>query len=368
MNKTGYGNYAKLIAFFLVASLLVVGFGFATEGWWQQENEYDDSRPSDDKPSADAGTEDKLPAVSEPETKLPEFFNLLTGEETTEELSRKRHYAFILDESSPLYGINGSDILAEFPTESGETRILAFTNNTANFKKIGALSKTRHYISNVAKFFGSIIVSNGNDGYIDYEHCDMNGSAFDMSEHFGYCYTEYSQFTYTGADLLSAGLYNANVNTAVPSDISIPFTFIDYGKEIGEGAFSAKSVLLPFSQKSETELYYSQSSECYSFNKNGSPKKDMLSDQKIIYKNVFLLFADSLTYEGAENTEMVMNTIGEGTGYYISCGMGQKITWRSDVSGKMTFFNESGEKLTVNRGSSYFGFMKSAKLEDVKIL
>ena len=64
---------------------------------------------------------------------------------------------------------------------------------------------------------------------------------------------------------------------------------------------------------------------------------------------------------------MVKSIIGAGTGYYISEGVGQAITWESDATGSLTFYNESGSKLTVNRGNSYLGFVKSAKASDIKI-
>jgi hypothetical protein len=93
----------------------------------------------------------------------------------------------------------------------------------------------------------------------------------------------------------------------------------------------------------------------------------MLNDKKVGFKNIFILFTDTMTYEGTSSTEMVMNTIGSGTGYYLSNGVGQSLTWESDVSGSLSFYDETGSKLTINRGSSYLGFVKSAKAADVKI-
>ncbi len=367
MNKTEYGNYAKLIAFFLVAALLVAGFGFATEGWWisDESNKLNNPNTNVDSNSPSKPNDD-IPVIGEPEFKPPEFTNMITGLETTEELSRKRHYAFVLDPTSPLYGIYGNDMTMEFPTEDGGTRLLVFANDISKLRKIGSLLPTRSYISNLAKFFNSVIIAKGNDGKLSYDKCDMNGSIFDMSAHPGYSYTEYIQFTYTSGDLIDAGVYNANVNTSVSMEKSLPYNFTDFRSTLSIVGFNAKSVIIPYSQKSETELYYNADSGMYSFNKNGAPKSDMMSDKKITYKNVFVLFADTMTYEGQNGTEMVMNTIGEGTGFYITDGIGQNITWRSDVMGNMTFFNSNGEKLVVNRGNSYIGFTKSSKTNEVK--
>ena len=369
MNNARYGNYAKMIAFFLVAALLVVGFGFATEGWLQETENKDQDGSQNDKHPTDvpANGDDTAKLPSEPEIYIPEYVNLLTGEETDEETARRRHYAFVIDPSAPLYGITSSSIVAELPTESGSTRLLTLINNSSGITKLGSLLPTRSYISNVAKFFGSIIIADGNDGKLKYDKCDITGSILDIAQHQGYCYSEYVQFKYTNGDLIDAGIYNTNLNTTITKDAQIPYRFVDFGATLSPIGFVAETVIIPYSTKSETELYYSNSSKTYSFNKNGVPKTDMINDKKVSYKNLFLLFTDTMTYEGTTSTEMVMNTIGSGTGYYISEGVGQAITWESDATGSLTFYDESENKLIVNRGNSYLGFVKSAKTSDIKI-
>lgn len=368
MINTGFGNYAKLIAFFLVAVLLIVGFGFASEGWWQEA-----TTPTDNNATNNNGNKNdpfintSQPDTEIPEIKEPEFINYITGIEASEQSARTRHFAFVLDPASPVFGISGSDLIAEFPTESGDTRILAFKNELSSLSKIGSLTKTRAYISNVARFFSSIIVSTGNDGTVNYDSCSTSGAMFDMSAHSGYYYTEYSQFTYTNGDLLSAGIYNANINTTAETEAKRPYDFVKYGSSLSKSGASAKTVIIPFSQKSETELYYSSVDGLYSFNKNGAPKNDMLNDKKVSFKNIFVLFADTVTYEASSGTELFMNTVGEGSGYYITDGVLRNISWKSDSSGELTFFDSNGNRLLVNRGSSYIGFTKSSKSGDVKI-
>lgn len=369
MNNAKYGNYAKLIAFFLVAAILVVGFGFATDGRWQEEQQKDQHTLNGNNEGEDVAASGSgiIDTPKEPQIYIPQYINSLTGEEASENASRKRHYAFIFDPSAPLYGISAADLVAEFPIESGDTRFLTFINNVTQLNKIGSLLPTRSYISNVAKFFNSIIIASGNDGSLNYDRCDVSGALFDMSVHPGYFYTEYLHFTYTSGNLIEAGLSNANINTTLPKNSSIPYTFADFGKEITPGEFEATSVIIPYSSKSETELYYSSAQKKYSLNKNGISKSDMLSDKKIGYTNLFVIFTDTMTYEGHDSTEMVMSTIGSGTGYYISEGTGQNITWKSDAIGNLTFYDAKGEKLVINRGNSYIGFAKSAKVSDVKI-
>lgn len=368
MNNARFGNYAKLIAFFLVAVLLVIGFGFATEGWWQtDETNVTDLLKDSSTQNNPADSPTKKPEPDVPVITPPRFVNVLTGLESTEEASRRRHFAFVLETDSPLYGASVCDIVAEFPTESSTTRLLAFTNSLSTLSKIGSIAPTRAYISNVARFFSSAIVCKGNDGRGLAGSCNTSGAMFDMSVLTGYYYTEYTQFTYTNGDLINAGIYNANVNTTVENDASVPYNFVPFGSEVAKGDLNAKTVIIPFTQRSETELYYQSADRIYTFSKNGAQKSDMLNDKKISFKNVFVLLCNSVTYEDSDTTELVMKTVGSGSGYYICDGYAKSITWESDASGKLKFLDSSGNILTVSRGNSYIGFVKSSKIGEIKI-
>lgn len=372
MNTSKAGNYGKMIAFFIVAVILLCSFGFAADGWQSLATQPDSGKVEDTNDNADENTDggDENPEVpiepSEPEIYIPEYVNFITGTETSGELARSRPTCFVMSSASPLYGTSGADLIAEFPLEDGTTRLLVFTQDARSLGKIGSIAPSRRYISNVAKFFGAISVLNGYDDTVDYVGCDMTSSAFDLSVHSGYHYTEYTHFAYSNGALINAGIANANIGTAVNARQPLPYTFTPFGGEDILGDTSARSIILPFSSSSETELYYSEEDKTYLFSKGGISKNDMLNDGEVRFDNAFILFADTVTYESAEASEMVMDTVGAGIGYYFTRGTAVKIIWESDAAGTMTFYTEGGEKLTVNRGSSYIGFLKSSMINDVK--
>ena len=348
----------------MIAVILVGTFGFAAEGWQSKaENESDSGEVDDNSDETDENKDDEN---KEPEIYIPEFVSSLSGLEVTEELSRRRPVCFVMDSASPLYGISGAEVVVELPTEGGSTRLLAFTTGSRELGKIGSLAPTRGYMSNLAKYFGAAIVSAGCDDTIEYESLDLSTSHFDTTLNSGYHYTEYTHFVYTNGALIGAGLSNANIGTALNNRQQLPYTFSDFGAEKIIGNITARSVVLPFSQSSESELYYSEEDGKYAFSKGGVAKTDMLSDEYLTYDNVFVLFADTVTYESATGSEMIMDTMSGGAGYYISAGHATAITWESNPSGNMTFYNELGAKLTVNRGTSYIGFMKSSLASSFK--
>ena len=99
----------------------------------------------------------------------------------------------------------------------------------------------------------------------------------------------------------------------------------------------------------------------------GQTKIDLLSAKTLCYDNAFVLFADATTYETESYTECVLDTKAGGKGYYFTGGGYEEISWGYDNEGNLCFFGATGEKLVINRGSSYISFVKSSEKNNVKI-
>ena len=91
----------------------------------------------------------------------------------------------------------------------------------------------------------------------------------------------------------------------------------------------------------------------------------MLDGKVASYKNVFVLFADMITYETSAGTESIVNTAGGGSGYYATGGKLIEIRWSVGQNGELVFKDLSGAKLVVNRGNSYVGYYKSSDSQSV---
>ena len=147
---------------------------------------------------------------------------------------------------------------------------------------------------------------------------------------------------------------------------SAPFDFCESASF--RGTATASTVIIPFSDKNETELYYHEKSGKYLYYKSANRKMDMLTGENVSYKNVFVLFADSTTYEKSEGSELVMDVASGGKGYYASEGTYTEFLWSTDVSGALNFYTLSGEKLKVNPGNSYICYYKSSALSKVTVI
>lgn len=367
MNTTKVGSYGKLIAFFLVAIILLCTFGFAVEGW--QPNKGGDASEGKLPSGENTGTGGSVDAPTgtlpdEPDVPpAPVYYDRLTGLEISEEESTLRHLCFVMSSDAPLYGLSLSQVLVEIPTEGSETRLLAFTRNAKNIGKIGSIAPTRDSFKNVCNALGGLLVSYGSDDITSADQSSASHEHLDLKSNVGYGYSEFTKYFYSNGDLLYAGLTNLGFSTSIDGDASSPFTFTDGGVE---GDTVAISVTLPFSDTASTELIYSASLDEYVITKNGA-KLDALTDSPLSFKNALVLFADSVTYESEDGEITILDTAGGGKGYYMTEGAAQSITWSTDELGNMILLDSEGKLLSLNPGKSYIAFMKSSKMSAIKI-
>ena len=367
------GNLAKLVAFFVIAVVITCTVSFAANGWQSFINNEPDSDDVvadknnaesdniDEKPDGDK-TEEDVPVV----LPTPKYYHIITGLETDLESSLKRPLALCFGASDPLYGISSSYLTIEFPTEYGNTRFLCFTDDAKTLGKIGSLTPSRGYISNLATYFGGVLLSYGLDDRFEYDYKEPH-DRLDFAETNGYCYTEYNSFVYTNGDLVNAFLNNTRINMASSEKCTLPYIFTEPEKTLNMKGDNASAISVTFSENNSTQLNYSTTDKCYILSKNSVAKNDLLNDKPLKYDNVFILYANSTTYETEEDTQLILDTYTKGSGLYASEGVYTEISWEKDASGNLVFYNLEGAKLTVNRGTSYISFVKASSKSSVKI-
>ena len=348
MNNKRTSNLLRLIAFFLTGVILVCTFGFTVDGWLVIEN---DEHSQDSAPPSTEADNGSSNVTVTPED-IPEvvFYNKLTGLVTSEELASISPVAYIIEKSSPLFGLSGADIIIDIPTER-ENRLIAIRAENKNLWKIGAMAPERGYIASLANFFGASLVSLGNDDIISYESC-VPAKKIDISE---LSYKEYNSYTYTNSDLLKGSITDQEFTA------SLPYIHADISDTL---IFETKATKAKFDV---TELSYDDQSGTYVWLENGEAQRDLINGKTLTFTNCLILFADSITYDNQNGTQMVMNTIGTGSGYYLTCGSLTKVIYTSSPSGSMTLYYENGEQLTINRGEIYIRYLKSSMKNHITI-
>ncbi len=365
----------RLISFFLIAVLLICVVGFAVNGW-ENENTVPDSgengNTTDNTDENTDGNNQLTPpnnttgddnnnneTIVTPEEK---FYNKLTGLEISKAESEAIPFGYVMSTASPLYGVANADITIEFPTEKDETRMLVYKTGTNTLWKIGALAPTRDFITGIANFFGGVTVSLGNDDIVKYSAIDTEKINLNIKNYQDTYFKENALYIYTSSELIQNAYKMGSIEATTYKDA--PFLF---SEDKVKGVSVANTLTLPYSQSSKTELFYSEETDNYLYFKNGNLKIDMLTGENISFKNVFILFADATTYEKADGTELVLDTLTGGIGYYASGGYKTEIRWNINKDGKLEFKTLDGKTLVANRGNSYIGYYKSSLYSSVKV-
>ncbi len=371
MKSLKMNGLSRLLAFVLIAVILISVISIAVGGKQSTPDNEPDSGDigastdeTDENTDGTTNTDQNTDRPTEPEDNIvepPKFYSPVTGLEVTEDELNNSPLAFLVDTAAPLYGISGADITIELPLENGRTRLLIFKTKTDTLWKIGSLAPARDFISSLTNLFGGTVVSYGRDDIIRYDAEDHTDDTLDLSKISGSYNVENAKYVYSGIERIKDAMDKSS-KTNYSSYASMPFILSD--TEI-TGTSSATAITLPYSENFGTDLYYSERTGSYTLYKSSQKAIDKLSGTDVTYKNVFVLFANSTTYETSDGKELVIDTYSGGSGYYASNGQMTEISWQINEDGSLLFKTLSGDVLEVNKGNSYIAYYKTSVSSDV---
>ncbi len=368
-------GFYKFLSLLLIAILVVSAVGFAASGRETTPTQPDSGNTGDTNGEADNNTDDENatntptqdkdntatpdenktpPIITEPEVV---FYSKITGLKITEEEFNTVPTGLVVDPLRPLYGVSKSDLAIEFPIEDGSSRLVGYTTNPEVMWKIGSLRATRNFISNMSNFFGGVIVSYGNDDKVAYDAWETKNIVLDLSQYSDCYYIENTLYIYTSENMVDIAENRMSASSSLTTYKEAPYAFSD--SKIS-GITEAATITIPYSSQNVTNLYYHEGSGKYLYYKGDNRRMDMLTGENISFTNVFILFSNATTYENSDGTELVIDTVAGGRGYYISMGGLTEFTWSTTKSGELVFKNLMGEVLTVNRGNTYIAYYKAS--------
>lgn len=314
-----------------------------------------------------AATKAAEPTATAEPTPEPQNINLLTGLPTlTDGAIGKRPVAVMVnnvDAALPQYGISDADVIFEIPVEADLTRLMAVYGDYTQMKDICSIRSCRYYYPILAVGFDAVYVHWGSDPTIaqetlnrlDIDHLDGDYGLYGRDQDrldSGYA-LEHTGVFY-GADLPEA-LKQNDVRTDIKEEkAGMAFNFVPQDKTAVPSGEAASSVEVEFGLNYSTFTYDAQSGT-YLKNFKSEPHMDVAADKQLAFTNVFILETD-ISVREPESGLKNLNWQGgdEYTGWYISGGKAQHITWsKADEYSYLKFFDESGAELAINRGKSY---------------
>lgn len=314
------------------------------------------------------------PVTTTEPTTIPEdtsHVNKLTGKENLSDGAvGKRPVAIMINNlkgSLPQYGIYGADIMFEMPVEGGITRMMALFGDYTKIPNVCSVRSCRYYFPIFAHGYDAIYFCFGINESLARPTVEKLGiDMFNATDSFDpklfardpERLKRYSRehTAYVKGQSIPSVLKEYKTRTDILEEKNKNFfNFREEGVSKKAGNISCLDVRLDFSKLYYSTFTYDKEKKVYYKTHCGKPHMDSKENKQLNYKNVFVLETEVKPH--SDNYLVKIDWKG-GTGYYISNGGAQKITWtKKSESSPIKFYNENGKQIKVNTGNSYIGIL-----------
>ena len=313
------------------------------------------------------------PVEEEPEEVIPENQNLLTGiPNLTEEAIGKRPVAVMVNNipaAMPQYGVEQADIIFEIPVEGDQTRFMALYGDYTQVPKVCAIRSCRAYFPAISQGFDAFYVNWGIDdtmgdyiaalGLDQYDGMYNPGGLFGRDQdrlNSGYALEHTAYFDGTKfADYVQS----QGTRTDLADDKKdTAFQFNGLEEQIKPEGTDCTNVDINFGAQSAS-FTYDEASNTYKKENTGEPQIDGKTGNQLTFTNVFVLETSITVRDDVGHKDVDWSGGNDSVGYYISNGAVQQIHWSKEPNNewsRLTFFDEDGNELSINRGKSYIAF------------
>lgn len=353
----------KIIALLLALSLLLCGCGSkAPDPQPETTSAPEASSEATTEVTAGETTEATTEPATEPTTEPePVYCNPLTGE-TLEEPWTKRVFGVSIGNSKDSlchYGVSKADILFESYVNGLTTRRFAMFSDMEAVESVGGSRSMRMQFTDMAQAYDAIaIYAGGSDHVIG----DLNSSGIDgiIAQQWGADFhyraedrgLNYEHVLMVKGPEVVAYAESLGYETTQDPDKDYGFRFAEEGAPAdGE---TAEVVTVGFTLSGtvkDTVLTYSEDYEAYTLSQYGIDCVDAYyDDTPETFKNIFVLLCRSYS----ESVYHMVDTLGEGDGYYACDGKIIPIKWtRETETSPFVFTLTDGTQLYQGVGNSY---------------
>ena len=321
-----------------------------------------------------AQTTEEPVTTEEPIPEPPRFYHPLTGLETTETASLSRPVAVSFGNTSyalPQFGIGNSDVLFEFPIENGATRLVMITTEYGALEKIGGIRSTREYISDVISAFDPIQIYAGTSDVSASVPLTARDTLDYLTQNLqSLCYRDSSRIMphnlMTTGSLITSEIRRQGYRTTIQTNFSSPYVFPEVGSRVPAGDVSASEISIVFSQTQNAAFSYRSETGDYVRSQLGEKMIDGNTRETVSFTNVIVLSSDCSTFENANGSEFSLSLNG-GSGKLFTEGTAKSVTWTME-NGVFTLYDADGNRLMINRGATYIGFVRVSDPNALKII
>ncbi len=284
-------------------------------------------------------------------------------------------------EALPSRGISVADVIYEFETEGGQTRMLALFADVSKVPEVGSLRSARIIAADLSAGTNSIFVHYGKNARVpDFlsanaiDHIDGNNYSKERDQSVDGKITlpdniyfwrdsdwmdarDLEHTAVTNGEQILRAMEDLKVEATGETPLLFPFA-PEGSKALTSGEACDKLVVYFSTNNDDSTFTYDPATKLYLKSEYGDPQIDETTGNQISVTNVVVLFANIKPH--GDTTIDAYLTDG-GTGYYASEGKIIPITWsKNGPHDPIVLMDSKGQPIEVNCGKSYINVVRNS--------
>lgn len=306
--------------------------------------------------TSEAASESATLSTTVPTTEAPP----LPWESFVKPLPGVRPIAVMIDNegtrSLPQGGLDKAQVIYEVIVEGGETRLMVFFWN-ADPEMIGPVRSSRDYFLDYSMEHDAIYVHFGWSPKAQRDIPllkinNINGIA-NGGEIFWDLTNDKKNWQDSYTSMKKILEYAARVKYRDKTDKKPVFTYNPADVEFASGQ-TAQKITLRYSSSYTCGFEYDPSAKVYNRFRKGQPQMERVSGKQLQARNIIIQYTRNGKINGDKQDRQELDTVGSGTGYYITCGKAVKIKWSKESRSAQTrYTDESGGEVALNPGQTW---------------
>lgn len=277
-------------------------------------------------------------------------------------------------------GLQEAYVVYEMIVEGGLTRYMAIFKD-ANTDRIGSVRSSRHNFLDYALEYDAIYVHygwspkaqsdisslgiNNINGLYD-ANCFWRDKALNVpSEHTAFTSMEKIKQIATEKGYSLTSTNSGKVLNYTTDDVSLEPKQVtnENGEKVPDpesDSVVANKVKIPYSSYVTTSYEYDATNKVYNRFVNGTSHSDYITKKQYNFKNIIVMNVYNYSMDSYGRQDL--NTVGTGTGYYITNGYARPITWSKKTrNSKTTYMYNDGSEIEVNDGNTFIQVQPTSK-------
>lgn len=297
----------------------------------------------------------------------------LTGEYVSPARGTRRPVALMYNniiDAIPHSGLSNADVCYEAPVEGSITRIMGIFDNYNKLEKMGSVRSCRIYYCHFALEFDAIY---GHFGQSKYAVDFLKSGKIDTVGTFtaGNSYYRTSDRVaphncFISGEAINEAIDDLGYRKKYEDSFESKFTFTEPDTTVElNSEKTATKVELGYRINQPWFEYDAKEGKYYRY-QYGDKHIDDQNNEQLYCSNIIVQNVNSSIYPDGKSLDITLT--GEGSGWFITRGKAEKITWKKDDSlGQTKYFDKEGNEIVLNTGKTWICIVQNEYADEVVI-